>query len=504
MPDVNLTPLSLGELLDQTFSYLRKYFWLFAGIMVAPEAVLVGLNILLQIFLRAPQPPSGARAASPAEMAAYGMKAGLSTLAILLCYYVVYAFALGAITQALSDIHLGRTTTVRGAYGAVRRKEGRVIHVTLTIASRVVGVVVLAMFLLVISIGLMASLSPSRLWLAIPASIGLLLGLVIMCVGPALLLVRYSVAVPAVVLENLSARQALKRSVALTKGVFWRLFVVGLLMYLIRAIVVLLFQAPFTFVTLLATIKGGHPSLWVTIASLLVGGVAGAATTPLLMIGFAVAYYDLRVRKEGFDLQLMMSRLDRDRPASTAGGEGIEEARPLEDAGLFGICLLTLLTAGIYPPLWLLMRRKALNNLRSQEKLQAWPAALALAAMVASWCIPILGRLRWGSVVEAENALPPLHPSLLLLAGVIMLAQCFKVRRILLDHLAPRQEGMFSASTRLQYEELFSRLGTFCFGIFYLQYKINAWLERFMPGAGGYAETRAPEPFNPPAHPVVS
>jgi hypothetical protein len=504
MPDVNLAPLSLGELLDQTFSYLRKHFWLFAGIMVAPEAVLVGLNILLQIFLRAPQPPSGARAPSPAAMAAYGMKAGLSTLAIWLCYYVVYAFALGAITQALSDIHLGRTTTIRGAYGAVRRKVGRVIHVTLTVVIRVVGVVALAMILLVFSVGLMASVSLSRLWPAIPASIGLLLGLVILCVVPAVLLVRYSVAVPAVVLENLSARQALKRSVALTKGALWRLFVVGMLMSLIRAIVVLLFQAPFTFVALLATIKGGHPSLWVTIASLLVGGVAGTATTPLLMIGFAVAYYDLRVRKEGFDLQLMMSRLDETRPAGAAAGEGIEEARPLEDAGLFGMCILTLLTAGIYPPLWLLLRRKALNNLSSRETLQVWPAAVALAAMLASLCFPILGRLRWGSVVEAENALPLLHPSFLLLAGVIMMVQCFKVRRILLDHLAPRQEGMFSASTRLQYEELFSRLGTFCFGIFYLQYKINAWLDRFMPGADGDAETPAPEPFNPTAQPVAS
>src|SRR5208282_4995706 len=44
-------------------------------------------------------------------------------------------------------------------------------------------------------------------------------------------------------------------------------------------------------------------------------------------------------------------------------------------------------------------------------------------------------------LVEAENALAPVHALALLVAGIIMVVQCFKVRRILLDHLAPRQEG---------------------------------------------------------------
>ena len=56
MPAVYLVPLSLGELLDQSFSSLRKHFWLFAGIMVAPQALLAGLNILMQICLRPPRP----------------------------------------------------------------------------------------------------------------------------------------------------------------------------------------------------------------------------------------------------------------------------------------------------------------------------------------------------------------------------------------------------------------------------------------------------------------
>lgn len=37
---------------------------------------------------------------------------------------------------------------------------------------------------------------------------------------------------------------------------------------------------------------------------------------PLLEIAFTLIYYDERVRKEGFDLQLMMSNLENAAPAA--------------------------------------------------------------------------------------------------------------------------------------------------------------------------------------------
>ncbi len=45
------------------------------------------------------------------------------------------------------------------------------------------------------------------------------------------------------------------------------------------------------------------------------GGVGGAISGPLLVIALALLYYDTRVRKEGFDLQLMMDSLDEADPA---------------------------------------------------------------------------------------------------------------------------------------------------------------------------------------------
>ena len=103
MLTVTLVPLSLGELLDQTFSYFRKHFWLFAGIMVLPEGWPIGLNILVQIYLSSMALPQNPRShQATAQSVANAMRAGLAYFGILIPYFIVYALALGAATYALS------------------------------------------------------------------------------------------------------------------------------------------------------------------------------------------------------------------------------------------------------------------------------------------------------------------------------------------------------------------------------------------------------------------
>jgi hypothetical protein len=245
---------------------------------------------------------------------------------------------------------------------------------------------------------------------------------------------------------------------------------------------------PFAIASFLVAVKGAQPGLWLTIPSLLVGGVGAAATSPLLMISFAIAYYDLRVRKEGFDLQLMMSNLDGTTPPSATSPGQIKEGDHLEDASVLGTIFWTIFTGGISQPIWFMKRRKALNNLHSAEKLGMGVLSIALAGFIANFFLPIVGSVKWGSWVEAENALGPLHPLILLIAGTIIVVECFKVRRILLDHLTPQQEGMFSASIRLQYDDLLSRMGTLFLGIFYLQYKVNGLIDRLRSDEGGQGE----------------
>ncbi|MGH9811917.1 MAG: hypothetical protein ACRD4T_02160, partial [Candidatus Acidiferrales bacterium] len=44
---IDLRPLSLGELLDRTFSLYRNHFWLFVGITAIPYLLLLGPGLLI-------------------------------------------------------------------------------------------------------------------------------------------------------------------------------------------------------------------------------------------------------------------------------------------------------------------------------------------------------------------------------------------------------------------------------------------------------------------------
>jgi len=126
-----------------------------------------------------------------------------------------------------------------------------------------------------------------------------------------LLAVRWSLAIPAKVLEDKDASAALTRSSELTVGRRGRVFVVWLLFITLSIGVSLLLQWPIELAAgasnLLAIQRAD--AIW-RVASLVATFVSQCLVGPLATIAFSLLYYDERVRKEAFDLQLMMSTLD--------------------------------------------------------------------------------------------------------------------------------------------------------------------------------------------------
>ena len=49
---------------------------------------------------------------------------------------------------------------------------------------------------------------------------------------------------------------------------------------------------------------------WLNTFGAVLGTVATTVTSPLLVIGLALIYYDARIREEGFDLEVMIAALD--------------------------------------------------------------------------------------------------------------------------------------------------------------------------------------------------
>jgi hypothetical protein len=144
------------------------------------------------------------------------------------------------------------------------------------------------------------------------AAIGIMVLALLMLAGVALAAVwmiyvfcRYAFAVTACILEKLSASQAMKRSRFLTNEAKWSVLGIAILTAVISICLTLALELPaFLIPGSLTPGAGVSPvrTIWLLIAQFLGGTFAGPITT----VALVVMYYNQRVRKEAFDLQLMM------------------------------------------------------------------------------------------------------------------------------------------------------------------------------------------------------
>ena len=302
---MDLRPLTLAELLDRAFSLYRRHVWMFAGIMAVPAALGFVQAALMQM-------PNLAVRANPhmTPQQALGVMIPVFALGLLLFlfYVVAYALALGATTIAVSQIYLGRDATVRSAYGAVKHRLGRLVLVMIWATLRVGGVGLGVMFVGGLLAAVVAVVAGRPLGAALAV---LVLGCTMLT---ALVLVtfmgtRYGVSVPAATLEDQPASAALARSVDLTTSNRWRVLLVILCAIVVTYATVLMLEGPF----LIAQFVVG-PQTWagqlLLLAGAAAGGIGSMFTAPVMIIGLVLIYYDLRVRKEAFDLQVMLEAID--------------------------------------------------------------------------------------------------------------------------------------------------------------------------------------------------
>lgn len=312
MPGVVLQPLSLAELLDRMFSLYRRNFLLFFGIMVLPSLLAMVSGILMAV-LQAPM--FGPRSAPTAVGVGALTGAFGGIIVAMLAYWIVYAVALGASTFAVADVYLGRTATIGASYRRIRGRVGRLLWLMFLVAVRVFGVIVL----LSMGFGLLMTATAGRG--AAAGIVGLLMMLVLF---PAIvvlmvwLMLRYSVCIPSMVLEDVRAGQAIRRSVQLMKGNYLRCFLLLLLTLIITYVSLMIFQGPF-YMAMILTARHGQVAIWLLSLGSVFGALGQALSAPLIMIGLVLLYYDIRVRKEAFDLQLMMSLVDQAGAQPAAG-----------------------------------------------------------------------------------------------------------------------------------------------------------------------------------------
>ena len=129
------------------------------------------------------------------------------------------------------------------------------------------------------------------------------------------LYIAWAFALPVLLVEGTGGSKSLGRSFALVKGRWWRTFGVLVLGLVLALVVSTVIQGVF-FVGMFA---GADNDLFVLLLSAIAGIVGLAITTPFQAALLAVVYFDLRVRKEGFDLELLAERIGGSVPAGGGG-----------------------------------------------------------------------------------------------------------------------------------------------------------------------------------------
>lgn len=286
MSSADLRPLGLGELLDRTFTLYRNHFWLFVGIMAVPQLLVLAIGLVGVAFGSIVPSPvrQGFLDTVPGPGVAVIVGGVLFGILLAFAFLAVYVLAQAATVSAVSEIYLGRTTSVRQAYARVRRKVWRLIGVLLLI-SLMVGA-----------------------------------GTILLIVPGILALLATSLAVPALVLEDCSPTAAIGRSMDLTKGQWGRIFLIFALFILLSWVALLILEFPFSIAHAIL-LKQGEQSSVLAALSQLGNSLASVLVGPLGTIAFALVYYDVRVRKEAFDLQVMMAALGPATPGEPASME---------------------------------------------------------------------------------------------------------------------------------------------------------------------------------------
>lgn len=250
-----MRPMSFGEILDSSLGIYRRIF----GTLVAIAIVCQGIPSVLGIYLEL----SGGVLIHPwlwLVTAVLGMVAAL--------------FTFGASLWAISEAYLGRRP---GIGESIRYAFSKAVK--LMIAGLAAYIIIFLGFMLLI----------------VP-------GIIIGC--------GYSVVPQAVVLEDIGATESLGRSWRLTRDYRWRAFGLGLVSLIIVYVPMMAIGIIGAAVIGMdpTTLEGGGFStanLIFSVAAQLVGLVV----YPILNCVFTLFYYDLRVRKEGFDLEHLSQQL---------------------------------------------------------------------------------------------------------------------------------------------------------------------------------------------------
>ncbi|MEU1851936.1 glycerophosphoryl diester phosphodiesterase membrane domain-containing protein [Streptomyces sp. NPDC019990] len=303
---IPLRPLGVGEILDGAVSTMRTYWRTVLGISLTVAVLTEVVAVLFQGLVlndsstQALNDPS----ATLSELSRAMGDAMLNSIVVFVISLVGTVIATALLTTVTSRAVLGKPVTIGEAWRDAR--------------PQVVKLFGLICLLLLITAGIVTVGALPGVLVTVAGSTGAGVALTVLgIIGAGLvalwLMIRFSLASPALMLEKQGIKKAMSRSAKLVRGTWWRIFGIQLLATIIANVVASIIVIPFTFLAaalsgdgITGWLNSGGPSFgWTFLVISGIGAVIGSTITFPITAGVTVLLYiDQRIRREALDLEL--------------------------------------------------------------------------------------------------------------------------------------------------------------------------------------------------------
>ncbi|WP_406330496.1 glycerophosphoryl diester phosphodiesterase membrane domain-containing protein [Streptomyces sp. NBC_00203] len=319
---IPLRPLGVGEILDGAVSTMRTYWRTVLGISLTVAVVTEIAIILLQGFVLDDSASTDVLNDPSATVGELSRALGdtlLSSGVVLLITLLGTIVATALLTSVTSRAVLGKPVTTAEAWRDARPQLPKLFGLTFLLP--LIAVAVVAVGTLPGVLAAVAGAGDAGITLAVIGGLGA--GVVALW-----LMIRFSLASPALMLEKQGILKAMSRSAKLVRGSWWRVFGIQLLATIIANIVASIVVIPFAFLAaalsgdgVTGLLSSGSGSLgWTFLIVSGVGSVIGSMLTFPITAGVTVLLYiDQRIRREALDLDLARAAGVQDYGSDTPG-----------------------------------------------------------------------------------------------------------------------------------------------------------------------------------------
>jgi hypothetical protein len=268
-----LRPLGVGEILDAAIKlYVAHAKTLMKVVLVIAVPVEVISLLITVLTTESVDVTAGFTTVDEGSGVKYGDEGVYigGQAAVILLGFLVVLLATAGCFKAVADAYLGGQASARASLAFAAQRAGAVVWLT-------------ALSIVLLALAFLALIVPG-IWLG----------------------VAWSVALPVLLFEGLGGMAALRRSFALVQGRWWPTAGTLGLGFILAALVATILQGAVIGLVLLAVDSKSFGALLLLSVASVLGQVI---TTPFQAALLTILYFDLRVRKEGFDLAVLADRM---------------------------------------------------------------------------------------------------------------------------------------------------------------------------------------------------